>query len=44
MLTTSRREMNIEETLTSLGDFRLKINIQSTPINANIRTYIHDRL
>lgn len=44
VLTTSRREMDIEEALTPLGDLRLKIDIQSTNISADIRTYIHDRL
>ena len=44
ILAISRREMDIEEALTPLGDFRLKIDIRSTTISADIRTYIHDRL
>ena len=44
VLATSRREMDIEEALTSIGDLRLKISISSTTISADIRTYVHDRL
>ena len=44
MLTTSRRETDIEEVLISLSDGRNQINLQSALVNADIRTYTHDRL
>ena len=44
MLNTSRRETDIEETLTPLSDTRNRIAIQSERVNADIRTYIHGRL
>ena len=44
MLTTSRRETDIEETLTLLSDECNRISIQGALVNADIRTYTHDRL
>lgn len=44
VLTTSRREKDIEEVLTTLSDTRNRISIQSALVNADIRTYIHYRL
>ena len=44
MLTTSRRETDIEEVLKLLSDERNRISIQSALVNADIRTYTHDRL
>lgn len=44
LLTTSRKETDIEEALTPLSHIRDRISIQSAPVNADIRTYIHDRL
>ena len=44
ILTTSRRETDIEEALNSLSDERNRISIQSALVNADIRTYTHDRL
>lgn len=44
VLATSRREKDIEEALTPLGVARNRIGIQSALVNADIRTYIHDRL
>ena len=44
MLTTSRREQDIVESLTPLSDSRNRIDIQSTLVSADIRTYVHDRL
>ena len=44
MLTTSRREKDLEETLTLLSDECNRISIQSALVNADIRTYTHDRL
>ena len=43
-LATSRREIDIEEALTPIGDLGLKIGISSTAIGADIRTYFYDRL
>ena len=44
VLATSRREQDIVESLTLLSDSRNRIGIQSTLVNADIRTYVHDRL
>lgn len=44
LLTTSRKETDIEEALTPLSHIRDRISIQSAPVNADIMTYIHDRL
>lgn len=44
VLTTSRREKDIEEALTPLSDRQNRIAIQSALVNADICTYIHDRL
>ena len=44
MLVTSRREREIDEVLTSFSHSRNRINIQSTLVNKDIRTYVHDRL
>ena len=44
LLTTSRRETDIEEALTPWSDTRNRISIQSELVNADIRTYIRDRL
>lgn len=44
VLATSRREKDIEEALTPLSEARNRISIQSALVNADIRTYIHDRL
>ena len=44
MLATSRRERDIEESLDLLSDERNRISIQSALVNADIRTYTHDRL
>ncbi|KAL9134056.1 MAG: hypothetical protein Q9175_004768 [Cornicularia normoerica] len=44
VLTTSRRKKDIEEALTLLSDERNRIGIQSALVNADIRTYTHDRL
>lgn len=44
ILATSRREQDIEEGLKPLSDMRHRINIQSTLVNADISTYVHDRL
>ena len=44
VLVTSRREQDIEEALKPLGDPRDIICIQSNLVNADIRTYVHDRL
>lgn len=44
VLTTSRREKDIEEALILLSDERNRIGIQSALVNADIRTYTHDRL
>ena len=44
VLVTSRREKEIEEALTPLSDEQSRISIQSAVVNADIRTYIHDRL
>ena len=43
-IVTSRREQDIEEALTPLIDKENRINIQSKLVNADIRTYVHDRL
>ena len=42
VLATSRKESDIEEALTPLSDYR--IGIQSKIVNADIQTYVHDRL
>ena len=44
LLTTSRKEPDIEEVLTPLSDKRNRIAIQSALVDADIRTYIHGRL
>ena len=44
MLVTSRREINIDEALTPFSNSQNRISIQSTLVNADIRTYVHDRL
>ena len=44
ILTTSRRETDIEDALNLLSDERNRISIQSALVNADIRTYTHDRL
>ncbi len=44
VLATSRREQDIEDALTPLTDTQTRISIQSNLINADIRTYVHDRL
>ena len=44
ILATSRRETDIEEALTPLSDARNRISVQSALVNADIRTYIHNRL
>ena len=44
VLATSRREQDIDARLTSLSNEQKRINIQSSVVNADIRTYIHDRL
>ena len=44
MLVTSRREIDIDEALTPLSSSRNRIRIQSTLVNTDIRTYVHDRL
>ena len=44
MLATSRRETDIEESLNLLSDEHNRISIQSALVNADIRTYTHDRL
>ena len=44
LLVTSRREQDIEQVLTPTNNTRNRINIQSELVNADIRTYVHDRL
>ncbi len=44
VLATSRREPEIEDALTPLTNTQTRINIQSNLVNADIRTYVHDRL
>ena len=44
VLTTSRREKDIEEALTPLGETRIPIDIQSALIDDDMRTFIYDRL
>ena len=44
VLATSRREIDIEEALIPLVNPRFRIDIQSTLVSADIRTYVHDRL
>ena len=44
LLATSRREQDIEQALTPMTNPRNRINIQSELVNADIRTYVHDRL
>ena len=44
VLATSRRERDIEDELKTWSNSRNWINIQSTLVEADIRTYIHDRL
>ena len=44
VLVTSRRETDIDEALTPLSSSRNRMRIQSTLVNADIRTYVHDRL
>ena len=43
-LATSRREQDIEQALTPTTNPRNRISIQSELVNADIRTYVHDRL
>ena len=43
-IVTSRREHDIEEVLTSLTDTEKRISIQSKLVDADSRTYVHDRL
>lgn len=44
VLATSRREPDIEHGMKTWSNSRNWINIQSTLVDADIRTYIHDRL
>ena len=44
VLLTSRKENDIAEALIPLSDERNRIGIQSALVNADIRTYVHDRL
>ena len=44
VLVTSRREIDIDEALTSFSSSQNRISIQSTSVNADIRIYVHDRL
>lgn len=44
VLATSRRERDIEDELKTWSNSRNWINIQSTLVDPDIRTYIHDRL
>ena len=44
LLITSRRETDIEETLTPLSDRQHRIAIQGASVDADISTYIHKRL
>jgi len=44
VLVTSRREVDIEESLEPLCDEETSICIQSALVDADIRTYVHDRL
>ena len=44
VLVTSRREIDIDEALTPFSSSRNRINIHNTLVNADIRTYVHDRL
>ncbi|KAF7506336.1 hypothetical protein GJ744_011909 [Endocarpon pusillum] len=44
ILTTSRRERDIEEFLEPFNEDQGKISIQSTLVNDDIRAYVHDRL
>ena len=44
VLVTSRREIDIDEALTPLSSPRNRISIQSKSVNADIHTYVHDRL
>ena len=44
VLVTSRREKDIDEALTPFSSSRNRISIQSTLVNDDIRTYVHDRL
>ena len=44
ILTTSRRETDIEESLNLLSHERNRISIQGTLVDADIRTYTQDRL
>ena len=44
VLVTSRREIDIEEALTSFSSPRNRISIHGTPLNADIRAYVHERL
>ena len=43
-LVTSRREIDIDKALKPFSSSQNRISIQSTLINTDIRTYIHDRL
>ena len=43
-IVTSRKEYDIEEILASLTDTEKRISIQSKLVDADIRTYVHDRL
>ena len=44
VIVTSRMEKDIDEALTPLINSRNRIGIQSTRVDDDIRTYIHDRL
>lgn len=44
LLTTSRKETDIEEVLTPLSDEGNRVTIRSGRVNADIRTYVHSRL
>ena len=44
VLVTSRKETDIDEALTPFSSSQNRISIQSTIVNADIRTYVHDRL
>lgn len=44
LLTTSRRETDIEDALTPLSDKGNRVAIQSGRVNADIGTYVHGRL
>ncbi len=44
ILVTSRREVDIEESLEPLCDEGTSVCVQSAVVDADIRTYVHDRL